>query len=147
MLFALRHAVSAMCPRVPIPRLSRRELVSTAVIVTPQRCLRSPRDCPPFLAHTAARFMCAQTTPDVRVTEITDDGIAVVTIDCQGEKMNTLNTRMNSAFEDVLGELQSNSKIRAAVLISGKPGVFVAGADIQMLVRPGHCVGPVPHWT
>lgn len=49
--------------------------------------------------------------------------------------MNTLNTRLNADFEEVLGRLQNDSAIKAAVLISGKPGVFVAGADITMLVR------------
>ena len=98
------------------PRLRRRLLLSTAPV---RRCSG---------AAAPAR--------DVAITEVTDDGVAIITIDCQGEKMNTLNTRLNKDFEEVLGRLQNDSAIKAAVLISGKPGVFVAGADITMLVRP-----------
>lgn len=36
-------------------------------------------------------------------------------------------------FESIFREIQSNPQIQAAVLISGKPGCFVAGADINML--------------
>lgn len=36
-------------------------------------------------------------------------------------------------FEAVFRDIQSNPQIQAAVLISGKPGCFVAGADINML--------------
>lgn len=34
---------------------------------------------------------------------------------------------------NVLNEVESNPAIEAAVLISGKPGCFIAGADITML--------------
>lgn len=33
----------------------------------------------------------------------------------------------------VLQEVESNPSIEAAVLISGKPGCFIAGADISMI--------------
>lgn len=33
----------------------------------------------------------------------------------------------------VLNDIQNDSSIKAAVLISGKPGCFIAGADITML--------------
>lgn len=36
---------------------------------------------------------------------------------------------------DVLNEIESNPSIQAAVLISGKPGCFIAGADITMLEK------------
>lgn len=36
-------------------------------------------------------------------------------------------------FDSLLHEIESNSQIQAAVLISGKPGCFIAGADITML--------------
>lgn len=34
-------------------------------------------------------------------------------------------------FEDVMGEVQRNQNIKSAVLISSKPGSFIAGADIK----------------
>lgn len=36
-------------------------------------------------------------------------------------------------FDAIFKEIQANPQIQAAVLISGKPGCFVAGADINML--------------
>lgn len=36
-------------------------------------------------------------------------------------------------FKAILNDIESNSQIQAAVLISGKPGCFIAGADISML--------------
>lgn len=34
---------------------------------------------------------------------------------------------------DIISEVDSNPSIEAVVLISGKPGCFIAGADISML--------------
>lgn len=48
-------------------------------------------------------------------------------------QMNTLNMEVMDEIAAVLNELQSNSLVNAAVLISGKPGNFIAGADITML--------------
>lgn len=33
----------------------------------------------------------------------------------------------------IINEVDSNPAIEAAVIISGKPGVFIAGADISMI--------------
>lgn len=33
----------------------------------------------------------------------------------------------------IVNEVESNPSIEAAVLISGKPGCFIAGADISMI--------------
>lgn len=35
--------------------------------------------------------------------------------------------------KDIVEEVDRNPSIEAAVLISGKPGCFIAGADISML--------------
>lgn len=44
-----------------------------------------------------------------------------------------MNKEVSAEFESVLRELETNTSVNSAVLISGKPGVFVAGADIGML--------------
>lgn len=36
-------------------------------------------------------------------------------------------------FQSLLPQIEANSQIQACVLISGKPGCFIAGADITML--------------
>ncbi|KAA0159150.1 hypothetical protein FNF31_05005 [Cafeteria roenbergensis] len=65
--------------------------------------------------------------------EMTEDGIAIITMNDLSERMNVLNKGMMEAFEGVLNKLESDSSIRAAVLMSGKDDSWVAGADIRML--------------
>lgn len=47
--------------------------------------------------------------------------------------MNSLNREVMEEFEAIFREIQASPQIQAAVLVSGKPGCFVAGADINML--------------
>lgn len=47
--------------------------------------------------------------------------------------MNSLNREVMDEFEAIFREIQASPQIQAAVLVSGKPGCFVAGADINML--------------
>lgn len=61
------------------------------------------------------------------------DGVLVVTFDSPGAKVNSLGTEVSQEFESVLRELETNSAVNSAVLISAKPGCFIAGADIGML--------------
>ena len=67
-------------------------------------------------------------------TKVVDE-VLVITMDSPGAKVNSLGTEISSEFERVLHELETNSKVKSAVLISGKPGCFVAGADIGMLEK------------
>jgi len=59
------------------------------------------------------------------------DGIAVITFDLPGEPLNTLNGAVRVEFEALLISLRDDPAVRAAVLISGKPDSFIAGADIE----------------
>ncbi|MBI5545336.1 MAG: enoyl-CoA hydratase/isomerase family protein, partial [Deltaproteobacteria bacterium] len=61
------------------------------------------------------------------------DGIATITFDVPTEPVNTLSEATAREFDALLSELSSDGKVKAAVLISGKPDSFVAGADIKML--------------
>ena len=60
------------------------------------------------------------------------DGVGVVTINSPG-KVNVLNHAVMEEVDALLKEVESNNDVQAAVLISGKPGCFIAGADITML--------------
>jgi 3-hydroxyacyl-CoA dehydrogenase/enoyl-CoA hydratase/3-hydroxybutyryl-CoA epimerase len=56
--------------------------------------------------------------------------------DLPGEKVNKLSREVMEAFQKMLPELQSlhqGKKLDAVVLVSGKPGNFVAGADIKLI--------------
>ena len=56
--------------------------------------------------------------------------IALVEWDLVGEKVNKLSTPVMTRFKEVLDELQA-SNYKAAVLISRKSSIFIAGADIE----------------
>jgi 3-hydroxyacyl-CoA dehydrogenase / enoyl-CoA hydratase / 3-hydroxybutyryl-CoA epimerase len=64
-----------------------------------------------------------------------DNGIAVITFDLPGEPVNKLNAAVSAEFAGVLDRLRDDGGIRAAVLISGKPDSFIAGADIEEFTR------------
>lgn len=61
------------------------------------------------------------------------DGVLVVKIDSPNSKVNSLGTEISAEFESILKDFETNSAINSAVLISAKPGCFIAGADIGML--------------
>ncbi|XP_039094199.1 trifunctional enzyme subunit alpha, mitochondrial [Hyaena hyaena] len=59
--------------------------------------------------------------------------VAVVRINSPNSKVNTLNKELQSELVEVMNEIWASDQIRSAVLISSKPGCFIAGADINML--------------
>jgi 3-hydroxyacyl-CoA dehydrogenase/enoyl-CoA hydratase/3-hydroxybutyryl-CoA epimerase len=59
------------------------------------------------------------------------DGIAVVTFDAPNESVNIISRSVKNEFIALFNELEADQSIRAAVLMSGKPDSFIAGADIE----------------
>ena len=64
---------------------------------------------------------------------IRPDGVAVITYDVVGEAVNTIKASFIDDLTRVLREVADDSRIKAAVLVSGKPDSFIAGADVEML--------------
>jgi 3-hydroxyacyl-CoA dehydrogenase / enoyl-CoA hydratase / 3-hydroxybutyryl-CoA epimerase len=62
--------------------------------------------------------------------EVTD-GIAVITFDLPNESVNKLNRAVKDEFVALVGRLETDTEVHGAVLISGKPDVWIAGADIE----------------
>jgi 3-hydroxyacyl-CoA dehydrogenase/enoyl-CoA hydratase/3-hydroxybutyryl-CoA epimerase len=62
------------------------------------------------------------------------EGIAWVVFDDPESKVNVLGTEQMQQLDAVLDELYKH-KPKAAVFISAKPGIFIAGADIKELQR------------
>lgn len=62
------------------------------------------------------------------------DGVGVVTINSPG-KVNVLNEPVMQEMSEIINEIEGNANIQAAVIISGKPGCFIAGADISMIEK------------
>src|SRR6516162_8054820 len=59
------------------------------------------------------------------------DGIALITFDQPGSRANTLGQAVLAEFEEVLGKVEKHSDLRGLILASGKPGMFIAGADLK----------------
>lgn len=59
--------------------------------------------------------------------------VAVIKINTPGSKVNTLNSEVMSEFRTVIDQFNNDATAKSAVVISGKPECFIAGADINML--------------
>jgi 3-hydroxyacyl-CoA dehydrogenase/enoyl-CoA hydratase/3-hydroxybutyryl-CoA epimerase len=60
-----------------------------------------------------------------------EDGIAIVTFDTPDAPLNIISRAVKNEFIALFQRLESDQSISAAVLISGKPDSFFAGADIE----------------
>lgn len=60
-------------------------------------------------------------------------GVAVVTFDRPGASVNTLHSKLFPEVEAILNSIEADDSVKAVVIISGKKGCFVAGADIDEL--------------
>src|SRR5947209_3641087 len=65
--------------------------------------------------------------------DFSQDGIAQLTFDQPGSRANTLGQAVLAEFEAALAQLESKSNLRGVILMSGKPGMFIAGADLKEL--------------
>ncbi|MBV9279936.1 MAG: enoyl-CoA hydratase/isomerase family protein [Chloroflexi bacterium] len=74
----------------------------------------------------------AATRPGVTVA-IGGEGIATITIDQPGEKVNVMNVAFVEDFERAVAELGPD--LKGVILTSGKENQFVAGADLEELLR------------
>lgn len=66
-----------------------------------------------------------------------DDGAAVLWMNDPDEPVNTLKRPLIEEFEEVLTTIESDREIKVLVFASGKPDSFVAGADLEMLLKIG----------
>ncbi len=69
-------------------------------------------------------------------------GIARITFDQPGSRANTLNQNVQTEFEGVLSELEKTADLQGVILCSGKPGMFIAGADLKELIS---VISPPPN--
>jgi 3-hydroxyacyl-CoA dehydrogenase / enoyl-CoA hydratase / 3-hydroxybutyryl-CoA epimerase len=69
------------------------------------------------------------------VTDVRAGGIAVVTFDLPGESVNKLSREVIGEFRALMDRVDRDTSIRAVVLLSGKPDLFIAGADIDQFLE------------
>ena len=65
------------------------------------------------------------------LSTVVEDGIAIITFDTPDSPLNIISRAVKNEFIALFQRLESDEAIGAAVLISGKPDSFVAGADIE----------------
>lgn len=58
------------------------------------------------------------------------DGINLLTFDLPGEKVNKFTTAVMNELNGLLDRLAVDQQVKALVIRSGKPAIFIAGADI-----------------
>ena len=68
------------------------------------------------------------------LTTRTQDGVAVVTLDVPNAPVNTFTRSVRDEFGSLLERLSQDQTVKAVVVRSGKPDVWVAGADIEEFV-------------
>jgi 3-hydroxyacyl-CoA dehydrogenase/enoyl-CoA hydratase/3-hydroxybutyryl-CoA epimerase/3-hydroxyacyl-CoA dehydrogenase/enoyl-CoA hydratase/3-hydroxybutyryl-CoA epimerase/enoyl-CoA isomerase len=69
--------------------------------------------------------------------EILDGPIALVTFDLPNSRANTMGQAVLAEFEAVTKQLAGRADLRGLILRSGKPGMFIAGADLRELAMAG----------
>ena len=66
---------------------------------------------------------------------VDETGFAVLTFDLPGKRANIFTREVLAEFEALLAELRGRTDIRILMLRSAKPGIFVAGADVEEIAR------------
>lgn len=69
------------------------------------------------------------------VTLEVENGIAVLTLDVPGASVNTFSPQVIQEFTVLLDRIDKDVHVRGAVVISGKAGNFIAGADIDQFLE------------
>ncbi|XP_077588215.1 hydroxyacyl-CoA dehydrogenase trifunctional multienzyme complex subunit alpha b [Stigmatopora nigra] len=82
-----------------------------------------------FRTFSVASTMQARTHVNYEVK----DDVAVVRINDPNSKVNTLSVQLQKELTEVMEEVWADNAVHSAVLISSKPGCFIAGADINMI--------------
>src|SRR3954471_8405776 len=59
-----------------------------------------------------------------------DGDLATIWFDLPGEKVNKFSTAVMSEFAAVVDELENDRDIKRVIVASGKPAIFIAGADV-----------------
>lgn len=61
------------------------------------------------------------------------DGLAVITFDTPNSRANTLGLAILAELEKVFAEVSRRADLQGLIFRSGKPGMFIAGADLREL--------------
>lgn len=65
--------------------------------------------------------------------ETVEDSIGILYFDLQGEKVNKFNAEVMQELSDQLDTLKDKTDIKCMLFMSKKPGIFIAGADVNSI--------------
>src|SRR4029077_17699410 len=78
----------------------------------------------------------AEAPPQTRAFRIEREGdLAIVWFDLPGEKVNKFSSTVREEFAKIGDELERWSDIKRIILASGKPSIFIAGADVTEFTK------------
>jgi 3-hydroxyacyl-CoA dehydrogenase / enoyl-CoA hydratase / 3-hydroxybutyryl-CoA epimerase len=77
----------------------------------------------------SARIYCGAMGSAFRLA--VEDALAILTFDLPGEKVNKFSTPVMEELSSWIDKLSAASDVRALLLRSGKPDIFIAGADVR----------------
>ncbi len=60
-----------------------------------------------------------------------NDGIKILELDLEGEKVNKLSKEVLIRLSEIFSDLEKSKTTKALVILSKKPKIFIAGADIE----------------
>ena len=63
------------------------------------------------------------------------DRLATLTFDLPGKKVNVFTRAALEELDEVVSDLALRRDIGCLILVSGKPGTFIAGADVEEIAR------------
>ncbi len=69
--------------------------------------------------------------------EIQEDGLGTLTFDLPGEKVNKFSREVFVDLSEILVRLSREPRLRGLLVRSGKPDIFIAGADIKEFLQIG----------
>ncbi|HUP45980.1 MAG TPA: 3-hydroxyacyl-CoA dehydrogenase NAD-binding domain-containing protein [Thermoanaerobaculia bacterium] len=64
-----------------------------------------------------------------------DGDLAVVWFDLPGEKVNKFSSWVMQEFSGIVDQMAAATDIRKIIIASGKPGIFIAGADVSEFTK------------
>ena len=59
-----------------------------------------------------------------------DLGLAIIWFDLPGEKVNKFSSTVMMEFAGIVDEMEKATDIKCIIIASGKPSIFIAGADV-----------------
>ena len=84
---------------------------------------------------TATDVRRASSVNATAVTTENRGGILVVTLDQKDDAVNKVNRALGAEIERVLEDVERDRSVYAVVVASGKPDIFIAGADIDQFLE------------